>query len=165
MFSWYKYLIVNLVFSHLGFWSGNLFLVAPFPGRCLLVPFYNLKVHYATSLFDSISQTNTTVDNVNYDQIIKLHLDSNYSNLNKIRTMEKSFDIEEFIKKYDVHPETITFLKAAAASGERPCHEIGVEAYRELFDKRNKFMAGETEFEGAELDLIVPSQYGKGKYT
>ena len=25
MFSWYKYLIVNLVFSYLGFWSGNLF--------------------------------------------------------------------------------------------------------------------------------------------
>ena len=30
MFSWYKYLIVSLVFSHLGFWSGNLFLIAPF---------------------------------------------------------------------------------------------------------------------------------------
>ena len=29
--SWYKYLIVSLVFSHLGFWSGNLFLIAPFP--------------------------------------------------------------------------------------------------------------------------------------
>ena len=29
MFSWYKYLIVSLVFSHLGFWSGNLFLIAP----------------------------------------------------------------------------------------------------------------------------------------
>ena len=39
MFSWYKYLIVNLVFSHLGFWSGNLFLNAPFPDHCLLVPF------------------------------------------------------------------------------------------------------------------------------
>ena len=38
MFSWYKYLIVSLVFSHLGFWSGNLFLIAPFPDRCLLVP-------------------------------------------------------------------------------------------------------------------------------
>ena len=25
MFSWYKYLIVSLVFSHLGFWSGSLF--------------------------------------------------------------------------------------------------------------------------------------------
>ena len=28
MFSKYNYLIVNLVFSHLGFWSGNFFLVA-----------------------------------------------------------------------------------------------------------------------------------------
>ena len=39
--SWYKYLIVSLVFSHLGFWSGNLFLIAPFPDLCLLVPFHN----------------------------------------------------------------------------------------------------------------------------
>ena len=38
--SWYKYLIVSLVFSHLGFWSGNLFLIAPFSDLCLLVPFY-----------------------------------------------------------------------------------------------------------------------------
>ena len=37
MFSWYKYLIVNLVFSHLGFWSGNLFLIASFPDLCVLV--------------------------------------------------------------------------------------------------------------------------------
>ena len=37
--SWYMYLIVSLVFSHLGFWSGNLFLIAPFPDLCLLVPF------------------------------------------------------------------------------------------------------------------------------
>ena len=36
----YNYLFVNLVFSHLGFWSGNLFLIAPFPDRCLLVPSY-----------------------------------------------------------------------------------------------------------------------------
>ena len=35
--SWCKYLIVSLVFSHLGFWSGNLFLIAPFPDLCLLV--------------------------------------------------------------------------------------------------------------------------------
>ena len=44
--SWYKYLIVSLVFSHLGFWSGNLFLIAPFPDLCLLVPFYG-KNSYA----------------------------------------------------------------------------------------------------------------------
>ena len=42
MFSWYKYLIVSLVFSHLGFWSGNLFLIAPFPDLCLLVPFWHV---------------------------------------------------------------------------------------------------------------------------
>ena len=41
--SWYKYLIVSLVFSHLGFWSGNLFLIAPFPDLCLLVPFFHYK--------------------------------------------------------------------------------------------------------------------------
>ena len=40
MFSWYKYLIVGLVFSHLGFWSGSLFLIAPFPDLCLLVLFF-----------------------------------------------------------------------------------------------------------------------------
>ena len=39
MFSWYKCLIVSLVFSHLGFWSGSLFLIAPFPDLCLLVLF------------------------------------------------------------------------------------------------------------------------------
>ena len=38
--SWYKYLIVSLVFFHLGFWSGNLFLIAPFPDLCILVPFF-----------------------------------------------------------------------------------------------------------------------------
>ena len=43
--SWYEYLIVSLVFSHLGFWSGNLFLIAPFPDLCLLVP---LKVSDST---------------------------------------------------------------------------------------------------------------------
>ena len=37
--SWYKSLIVSLFFSQLGFWSGNLFLIAPFPDLCLLVPF------------------------------------------------------------------------------------------------------------------------------
>ena len=42
--SWYKYLIVSLVFSHLGFWSGNLFLIAPFPDLCLLVPSYGVYI-------------------------------------------------------------------------------------------------------------------------
>ena len=42
MFLWYKYLIVSLFFSHLGFWSGSLFLIAPLPDLCLLVLFLSL---------------------------------------------------------------------------------------------------------------------------
>ena len=54
--SWYKYLIVSLVFSHLGFWSGNLFLIAPFPDLCLLVPFYDLKLQKLSSFHSGISE-------------------------------------------------------------------------------------------------------------
>ena len=43
MFSWYKYLIVSLVFSHLGVWSGSLFLIAHFPDLCLLVLFVQIS--------------------------------------------------------------------------------------------------------------------------
>ena len=54
MFSWYKYLIVSLVFSHLGFWSGNLFLIAPFPDLCLLVPFHSFKrAHIRTCMISN----------------------------------------------------------------------------------------------------------------
>ena len=60
--SWYKYLIVSLVFSHLGFWSGNLFLIAPFPDLCLLVPFYDklskFLVEYTNISTFGLSDTN-----------------------------------------------------------------------------------------------------------
>ena len=46
MYSWYKYLIVSLFFSRLGFWSGNLFLIAPFPDHCLLVPLLSVLTFY-----------------------------------------------------------------------------------------------------------------------
>ena len=49
---WYKYLIVSLVLSHLGFWSGNLFLIAPFPDLCPLVPF-----HYVNTLKQELNGT------------------------------------------------------------------------------------------------------------
>ena len=55
--SWYKYLIVSLVFSHLGFWSGNLFLIAPFPDLCLLVPFFLLR-HLYIRPFIKVSYSN-----------------------------------------------------------------------------------------------------------
>ena len=42
----YMYLIVNLVFPATVFWSGNFFLIAPFPDHCLLV----LLLHFHCSL-------------------------------------------------------------------------------------------------------------------
>ena len=54
MFSWYKYLIVSLVFSHLGFWSWSLFLIAPFPDLCLLVLFYMLNIALALVVLEKI---------------------------------------------------------------------------------------------------------------
>ena len=63
--SWYKYLIVSLVFSHLGFWSGNLFLIAPFPDFCLLVPlhisgrFFRYTAHFIKLQVDQYCEYNS----------------------------------------------------------------------------------------------------------
>ena len=68
-FSWYKYLIVSLVFFRLGFWSGNLFLIAPFPDRCLLVPFHICEIGRFRSTAAAISVVNVKclidIDDVN----------------------------------------------------------------------------------------------------
>ena len=76
MFSWYKYLIVSLVFSHLGFWSGNLFLIAPFPDLCLLVPFH---IDY--------------VDYIDNDIIIEFRLDY----MNNDKTLSKLYSLFMYI--------------------------------------------------------------------
>ena len=42
----FKVLVPNfqLSFSHLGFWSVNIFLIAPFPDFCLLVLFHSMML-------------------------------------------------------------------------------------------------------------------------
>ena len=67
--SWYKYLIVSLVFSHLGFWSGNLFLIAPFPGLCLLVPFLQMYRGYKNRKRSPIPQPRVDTDNA--DRVVQ----------------------------------------------------------------------------------------------
>ena len=66
MFSWYKYLIVSLFFSHLGFWSGSLFLIAPFPDLCLLVLFSDSTI----VLTKSFLQSSTSLSNILHPTII-----------------------------------------------------------------------------------------------
>ena len=68
--SWYKYLIVSLVFSHLGFWSGNLFLIAPFPDLCLLVPFDSISL---PDICMESSECHTGFSNSCRDLIINVH--------------------------------------------------------------------------------------------
>ena len=80
MFSWYKYLIINLVFSHLGFWSGNLFLIAPFPDLCLLVLFHPVSVTETSSVIDIEDSKSTEAGTVlhgetDWDKDLKIELD------------------------------------------------------------------------------------------
>ena len=66
MFSCYKYLIVNLVLYYLGFWSGNLFLIVPFPDLCLLVILWlhghNLTLSFCSGLQHSDSSSALAVN-------------------------------------------------------------------------------------------------------
>ena len=57
-----------MVFSHLGFWSGSFFLIAPFPDLCLLVPFYlnkGLEFFFTTKLLPTIGVTISVVSKLN----------------------------------------------------------------------------------------------------
>ena len=53
MFSWCKCLIVNIVFSPSRFLEWGSFSDAPFPDRCLLVPFH-IFPKYSASVVDPI---------------------------------------------------------------------------------------------------------------
>ena len=59
-------MIVGLFFSHLGFWSWNLFLIAPFPDLCLLVPFYMTLLYIrlrqcSISMFKTYKRTSNII--------------------------------------------------------------------------------------------------------
>ena len=89
MFSWYKYLIVSLVFSHLGFWSGNLFLIAPFPDLCLLVPSYTMK--HIVSRMSSYFPNRWPLSYLNLTETMKTH--------NKAPTAQKYFKHQDIKQK------------------------------------------------------------------
>ena len=48
MFSWYTYMYLSVILAFsppLGLLSGNIFLIAPFPDRCLLVSLWVFIIH------------------------------------------------------------------------------------------------------------------------
>ena len=67
------------------------------------------------------------------------------------------FNLDEFVKNYHVHPETLEFLKAAAASGAKPYYEIGVSAARESFNARSAILGGKVDLDGCEEEICIPS--------
>lgn len=74
-----------------------------------------------------------------------------------------SFDFEEFLKKYYVHPETIEFFKARLADNPKPYYEIGVEEARKTSIAVAEKYGGFVNLEGTEREFIIPSPYCKGK--
>ena len=67
------YLIVYLVFSHLDFWSENLFLIAPFPDLCLLVPFHCINILkqelYDTRAYQQTDSVEMSVVNAHLNEL------------------------------------------------------------------------------------------------
>ena len=93
--SWYKYLIVSLVFSHLGFWSGNLFLIAPFPDLCLLVPFHHtnvLLVYYFLASLVFVCNNHFIM------KFLNAHLMKNMSGCNFVKSVRKDTEFSALVQ-------------------------------------------------------------------
>ena len=114
--SWYKYLIVSLVFSHLGFWSGNLFLIAPFPDLCLLVPFYsdqkicpsNSWIFYDIGFKDFVTRDIYT-DCIEYKNL-------GIRSVEIIRVQNEEIDVDSYHNCHDSGDYTQAFSKRKAKS-------------------------------------------------
>ena len=74
-----------------------------------------------------------------------------------------AFNLENLAEKYKIHSETESFLKAQADDGAQPYHEMTVEDARAAAERAAEKYAGTTEFEGKQMDFLVPSIYNKGK--
>jgi hypothetical protein len=75
-----------------------------------------------------------------------------------------SFNFEEFVKKYYVHPETIEFFKARLADNVQPYYEVGVEEARKQSVAAAIKYGGTVNLDGKETEFIIPSPHCKGKF-
>ena len=107
MFSLYQYLIVSLVFSHLGFWSGNLFLIAPFPDLCLLVPSTpnNVSESITIQVFTRGIRSYMNILPVSYIPENDLSLNLRYSEPPNSHSMEICPKVKEILKKVNSFSE------------------------------------------------------------
>ena len=98
-----------MLFPHLGFWSGNLFLIAPFPDLCLLVPFnstsrylddlLNIDNHYFEGMVHQIYPPELQLNKANISDteapFLDLHISvSNEFVSSKIYDKRDDFDFD-----------------------------------------------------------------------
>ena len=87
-------------------------------------------------------------------------------NLKQRPKMERmTFNLEEYVKKYGAHEETIGFLGASVGASATPYHELDVQSARLFRIKRTDFLAGIVKLEGSETELFIPSSHVRGKVT
>lgn len=72
-----------------------------------------------------------------------------------------AFNLEELSEKYKIHSETESFFKAQADVGAQPYHEMSVEDARAAAERAAERYSGTVEFEGKQMDFLVPSIYNK----
>jgi len=73
-----------------------------------------------------------------------------------------SFNLEEFVKKYAPHRETIDFIKARADDNVKPIYEVGVERARQNGIEAAAKYGGSVELDGKTFDINIPSEFDKG---
>ena len=70
--------------------------------------------------------------------------------------------MEEFFQKYDVHTETIDYIKGRMEANVQPYYEIGVIEARKASIAASAKFSQQIDFDGTETEISVPSPYDKG---
>ena len=76
-----------------------------------------------------------------------------------------AFNFGDLANKYKIHSETESFFKARGDEGAQATHELSVEDARAASESAAEKYAGTVEFEGKQMDFLVPSIYNKGKIS
>ena len=142
--SWYKYLIVSLVFSHLGFWSGNLFLIAPFPDLCLLVPFEEMNSVNCEPLSSKLQNSDILHD---LDQKLS-HLDPDKKHELKQLILQYEHLFPDIPSRTDKIYHDVDIIEGAKPVKQHP--------YR-LHPERQQYLRKEVKYL-LDNDFIEPSQ-------
>uniref|UniRef100_A0A0B7A468 Alpha/beta hydrolase fold-3 domain-containing protein n=1 Tax=Arion vulgaris TaxID=1028688 RepID=A0A0B7A468_9EUPU len=64
-----------------------------------------------------------------------------------------------FAQKYKIHEESLEYVRLMLAGGVKTYSELGVENVRKLAESRSLLLTGQIDFDGEDVEIIVPSPY------